>query len=355
VPRPGRQPSGGDSASHLRRLSTRIGSVLVRHDPHGDVRAVRAGEGGLDEPKWDGYRCTAVHDGATASLWSRRGTNLTPLFPEIATAAATQLAPGTVLDGELVVWSDGRLDFGALHSRMGRGPRSAAALARQQPASLAHFDVLAVEGHDLRPMALADRRRVLEEAAAAWRPPLNLSPATYDVDEATQWFEAYVVAGVEGLVVKGAAQPYPAGEWAWLKVKHRRTLDVVCAAAIGPRSAPQQVVAGLPVDGELRIVGRTGPLSPGARRALIPWLVPPAGPHPWPHTVAPGAFGRFDTNRSEPVELTLVEPIVVEVSADAAWSGASFRHALRLVRVRPDAEVPTVQASCRRGATPRTR
>jgi ATP-dependent DNA ligase len=165
---------------------------------------------------------------------------------------------------------------------------------------------------------------------------LNLSPATYDVDEATQWFEAYAVAGVEGLVVKGAAQPYPGGERAWLKVKHRHTLDVVCAAVIGPRSAPQQVVAGLPLDGELRIVGRTGPLSPGARRALVPWLAPPAGPHPWPQTVSPGAFGRFNANRTDPVELTLVEPLVVEVSADVAWSGTSFRHALRLIRVRPE-------------------
>jgi ATP-dependent DNA ligase len=148
---------------------------------------------------------------------------------------------------------------------------------------------------------------------------------------------------MEGLVIKGAAEPYPAGLRSWLKYKRRSTLDVVCAAVIGPRTAPQQMVAGLPIDGRLRVVGRTGPLSSTARRALARWLLPPAGEHPWPSRLPAGAFGRFGAARGA-VDLTLVEPIVVEVSADAAWDGSSFRHALRLVRPRPDAEVGSVTA-----------
>ncbi|QUC01983.1 MULTISPECIES: ATP-dependent DNA ligase [Cellulosimicrobium] len=284
-----------------------------------------------------------VRDDAGVSLWSRRGTDLTATFPEIAAAAAEQVAPGAVLDGELVVWTGGRLDFEVLQERMGRGARSAAAHARRRPASFALFDVLAVDGRDVRGRPLRERRALLEEAATSWRPPLNLSPVTGDVDEAREWFETYTVAGVEGLVVKGAGEAYRGGERAWLKVKHRATLDVVCAAVIGTMTQPQQVVAGLPIDGELRIVGRTGPLTPTARRALAVHLRPPAGEHPWPAQVAPGAFGRFNADRSEPVTLTRVEPLVVEVSADAAWSGRSFRHALRLLRARPDAEVSAVE------------
>jgi hypothetical protein len=129
-----------------------------------------------------------------------------------------------------------------------------------------------------------------------------------------------------------------------VKVKHRRTLDVVCAAVIGSLSAPQQVVAGLPIDDELRIVGRTGPLSAAARRALAAWLVPPTGEHLWPDQVSLGALGQWGAGRSSgPVTLTRVEPIVVEVSADVAWSGRNFRHSLRLVRARPDAEVAAVR------------
>lgn len=48
-----------------------------------------------------------------------------------------------------------------------------------------------------------------------------------------EWFETCAVAGVEGLVVKGGAHRYPGGKRVWVKVNHRRLLDVVCAAVIG--------------------------------------------------------------------------------------------------------------------------
>src|SRR4051794_2955030 len=61
-------------------------------------------------------------------VWSRKGADLAAGFPEIVQAALEQLEPGTVIDGELVVWRDGRLDFGALAPRLAyrgrRGPRA---------------------------------------------------------------------------------------------------------------------------------------------------------------------------------------------------------------------------------------
>ncbi|GAA4696284.1 ATP dependent DNA ligase domain-containing protein [Promicromonospora umidemergens] len=301
------------------------------------------------EPKWDGFRVVVTRDHSGAHLWSRRGTDLTSTFPEITSSASDQIESGTVLDGEVVIWSGGRLDFAALQTRMGRGSRNAAVHALRHPASYASFDVLAHAGRDIRNLPLDDRRRVLEELAAAWEPPLNLSPVTDDRSTATEWFENYALVGIEGLVIKGGAQPYPTGKRGWLKVKHRTTLDVVCGAVIGTRSSPQQVVAGLPVGEALRIVGRTGPLSPPARRALAQWLVPPAGEHPWPAQVSPTALARFNTSKG-PVDLTLVDPVVVEVSADVAWDGQSFRHILRFVRARPDTEVSSVTAPDNTGA-----
>lgn len=289
------------------------------------------------EPKWDGFRAVVARDEGGARVWSRRGTDLSLIFPEITEATAVQLERGTVLDGEIVIWSAGQLDFEALQERMGLGARSAAAHARQHPASLALFDVLVADGLDVRDRPFDERRALLEDLAVSWRPPLNLSPVTADRDVAAEWFETYSTVGIDGLVIKGGSQRYPAGQRAWLKVKRRRTIDVVCGAVIGTITSPQQVVAGLPIDGKLRIVGHTGPLSAAARRALVPWLTPPLGEHPWPRRVRPGTlYGRFNVDRSQPVDLTLVEPIVVEVSADAAWSGAASRHALRLVRVRPE-------------------
>ncbi len=248
-----------------------------------------------------------------------------------------------MLDGEAVIWSHGRLDFGALQSRMGRSAHRSATHAADHPASYAVFDLLAHDNRDQRQLSFDERRALLEQLAAGWRPPLNLSEVTADRELAIEWFETYPVVGIEGLVVKGAAQPYPTGRREWLKVKHRDTVDVICGAVIGRRTAPQEVVAGLPIDGDLRIVGRTAPLSPSGRRALAPWLEPPAEDHPWPARVLRTAFSRFNTARSDVVDLTLVEPVVVEVSADVGWDGQSFRHLLRFVRVRPDTEVSSVR------------
>jgi ATP-dependent DNA ligase len=160
---------------------------------------------------------------------------------------------------------------------------------------------------------------------------------TRDVDVARGWFEEMVSAGIEGLVVKGGSQAYRGGQRDWVKVKHRQTQDVVVGAVIGPRQRPEAVVVGLLEDGELRIAGRSTPLSASASRHLGALLRPPAGWHPWPEIVGSGALDRFNGGR-EPVALTLVEPVVAEVSADTARVGGKFRHGVRFIRLRSDLE-----------------
>ncbi|MGX5717957.1 ATP-dependent DNA ligase [Arthrobacter sp. MAHUQ-56] len=209
------------------------------------------------------------------------------------------------------------------------------ALAREHPASFVAFDLLAVAGHDIRATALAGRRELLEHLAADWSPPLNLSPVTRDRSEALQWFEDMPAVGVEGLMVKGAGQEYQGGVRQWWKVKRRQTVDVVCAAVIGPITRPQYVVVGLPMEGRLRIVGRSSALTAAAARELAAQLHQPAAAHPWPDIITETMLNRFSKDKG-PVSLTLVEPIVVEISADVAWSGNAFRHSVRYVRTRPE-------------------
>lgn len=72
------------------------------------------GPGWVFEPKYDGYRATPAVQGTTSRLVSRRGTNLTPLFPELAAAVLDQVPDGTQLDAEIVICQDGRLSFDAL-------------------------------------------------------------------------------------------------------------------------------------------------------------------------------------------------------------------------------------------------
>jgi ATP-dependent DNA ligase len=298
--------------------------------------------GCLYEPKWDGFRAGIVVTESGATIWSRQGKDLTRYFPDLVPAIVEHIPAGCVIDGELLIWSGDRLDFNALQSRMTTGKQAFPALVRERPASLAAFDVLAVAGHDTRALTLTDRRVLLEELAAGWTPPLNLSPVTADYGTALEWFEDFPPTGIEGLVVKGAAQRYEGGARQWLKVKHRDNLDVVCAAVLGRRDAPSALVVGLPLFGRLWIVGATSPLSRAASKALALHLHTPRPDHPWPEEISPTVLDRF-TSRKDPVRLTRVEPIVVEVSADVAWSGRSFRHPLRYVRVRPELDPAAVQ------------
>ncbi|MFJ5696545.1 ATP-dependent DNA ligase [Arthrobacter sp. NPDC093139] len=256
-------------------------------------------------------------------------------FPELAEAIAAAVPPGCVVDGEAVIWSDDRLNFSALQQRLGASPNSLPGLVREVPANYVAFDVLAVAGHDARDLPLHQRRALLERLATGWEPPLSLSPTTTDPEVAAQWFVELPHTGIEGLIIKGTDQPYTPGVRSWLKLKHRETVEVVCGAVIGPITRPSEVVAGLVLDGELRIVGRSSPLKTADARELARWLKLPRGEHPWPATVKGTTLDRFNRDK-EPVALTLVEPVVVEVSADTAWSGRSFRHALRLLRARPE-------------------
>lgn len=66
--------------------------------------------GAAYEPKWDGFRLVAVRD-ERVRLWSSRGNDLTDRFPDVADAVAAHLQPGTVLDGEVVMWDGDHLDF----------------------------------------------------------------------------------------------------------------------------------------------------------------------------------------------------------------------------------------------------
>ncbi|MDP9987353.1 ATP-dependent DNA ligase [Arthrobacter oryzae] len=241
-----------------------------------------------------------------------------------------------------MVWSGDRLDFDALQRRLVASKAGLPALVREQPASFVAFDLLAVAGHDIRDTPLEQRRELLEQLAAGWAPPLNLSPITKDRTQALTWFEELHLAGLDGLVVKGAAQSYQGGVRQWWKVKRRQSLDVVCAAVIGPMGRPQHVVAGLPVEGRLRIVGRSTVLPAKAARELAAYLRPPQGPHPWPEVITETTLNRFSKDKS-PVTLTLVELLVVAISADVAWTGNAFRHAIRYLRPRPELEPGNVQ------------
>ena len=316
------------------------------------------------EPKWDGFRCLLFRSAEGVVLQGRGRSrtsadevvDLAYAFPEVCAAAIEQLPPGIVLDGEIVIEQDGRLDFGALTSRL--RPRSAgeqaniARLAEALPAVFLAFDVL-WHVDDVMPLPFAERRAVLEAAAADWSSPLLLTPSTQDRDFAWSWFTGYESAGVDGLIVKPLADPYLPGKRAQGKVKHQRSADVVVA---GWRAHTKPGVDGGPVvgslllglndeDGTLHYVGASSAFTAAVRASLVDELAPLAvdadGTHPWlPPTQAriPGGPTRW---KKEQPWTPLRPELVAEVSYDQL-EGERFRHVAGFLRWRPDRD----PASC---------
>jgi DNA ligase-1 len=121
------------------------------------------------EWKWDGIRGQLIHRSSGCSLWSRGEELINDAFPELITLAES-LPQGTVLDGEVIVWPAAAAEpepFASLQRRLGRKAPSAA-LQRQCPACFIAYDLLEVDGHDLRPQPLVQRRQQLEDLRTSW-------------------------------------------------------------------------------------------------------------------------------------------------------------------------------------------
>lgn len=318
--------------------------------------------GCLYQPKFDGYRALAFHrpaaeTGPRVALQSRAGNLMTGGFPEIVAAIVEQVPPGVVFDGELVIWDGRGVNFSALAGRMG-ATRRAEELARTRPATYLAFDVLAVEGTDVRHLRLADRLDLLTALLSDARPPLQMVPTTRDVATARGWLADYAATpalGMEGVVIKGAADPYASGKRGWLKYRVRQTHDVVVGAVTGSLDAPSRLVLGYypdPAAGlddpaavaatpaadpdglRLQVAGASIPLGARQARSIGRLLVPATADHPWPDRMPAGWLGHW---AGASTRVRLVAPhVVVEVSSDTAFEYGRWRHQVRYMRVRTD-------------------
>ncbi len=218
------------------------------------------------EWKWDGIRAQVIHRRGEVFVWSRGEELVTGQYPEIAEAAGN-LPEGTVVDGEILAWKEGRvLPFAQMQRRIGRKKLGKKVLA-EAPVVLMVYDLLEEGGRDIREQPLAQRRARLEELVrAAADPRLILSP----VLEATSWqalAEAREQAhdrNVEGLMLKRRDSPYRVGRqrgdwWKWKVDPY--TLDAVLIYAepgMGKRS-------GLYTDYTFGIWDNAGKLVPFAK------------------------------------------------------------------------------------------
>lgn len=192
------------------------------------------------EWKWDGIRAQIIHRLGAALAWSRGDELLSDSFPE-AVDVASCLPAGTVIDGEILAWEEGKpLPFAMLQRRIGRKRVEPTLFADLEIVVMA-YDLLEAGGADVREQPLRDRRARLADIVEETQRrcpglPLRLSPAV----EVASWDEmATRLAesrdrGVEGLMLKRCASPYRVGrvrgDWWKLKIDPH-SIDAVLITA----------------------------------------------------------------------------------------------------------------------------
>lgn len=182
---------------------------LKDHPPKGDEWSW--------EVKWDGYRLAVHIEPQGIRILTRGGHDWTHRFPAIEQAARA-LGPATmIIDGEAVLLDEeGRSDFGLLQRSLGASGKKTG--SRASDAILYAFDLIYLDGHDLRGVEYRSRRHLLEDTLNGRDDAIRLSE-TLDAQPAIL-LEHVCRPGLVGIVGKHLDQPYRSGRTGdWVKVK----------------------------------------------------------------------------------------------------------------------------------------
>ncbi|MEV6840006.1 DNA ligase [Streptomyces sp. NPDC051133] len=212
------------------------------------VPALPVGTGWRYEMKLDGHRTVVWREEDTVRLQARSGRDVTAVWMDLALAAFEMLPPGVVLDGEAVIYTHGKIDFGAAQSRALSSPARARRLAEDLPAHFAAWDILLHPEHgDVRARRYDDRRALLTELFEEYdvRPPIQLVPMTDDPTVAMTWYQQLPEQGIEGVVAKRATSVYKAGR-IWKKVRHAETVEADVVGYTGSTARPRALAVRLP-------------------------------------------------------------------------------------------------------------
>jgi bifunctional non-homologous end joining protein LigD len=205
--------------------------------------------GWIFERKLDGVRCIAVRSGGRVRLLSRNELSLDARYPEIASDLAAAPCERFAVDGEAVAFDRGQTSFARL-ARRGHDP---------VPVFFYVFDVLWLEGCDVRPLPLLTRKRLLRETVRGGG-SVRLTPHRNGDGEA--FFAEACRKGWEGVIAKKAASPYAARRSRdWLKFKCAHGQEMVIGGFTEPRGSRIEfgaLLLGYYDDGALRYAGKVG-------------------------------------------------------------------------------------------------
>jgi ATP-dependent DNA ligase len=230
-------------------------------------------------------------------------------------------------------------------------------LAEQIPASVVFFDLLCEGDRDLLRTPFSERRALMDSLLRGLKPPLHVTPATRDLGVATDWFQRFEGAGLDGVMAKPATGIYEPNKRVMLKVKHERDCDCVVAGFRWHKGSEKEAVGSLLLGlfddaGELQHVGVCASFTDARRRDLVNLLGPyrenALANHPWKEWASwgsggdehggprrlPGATSRWNAGKDLSWE-PLRPELVVEVAYDH-MQGTRFRHTAQFRRWRDD-------------------
>ncbi len=229
--------------------------------------------GWIFEPKLDGVRALAFVRGASSGdggdaaakveLYSRRGNALTVQYPEVVDALRSQPVRDAVFDGEIVALDEhGVPDFQQLQQRINLSrPAEVRRIAETSPAYYYVFDILYLDGYDLRQAPLLDRKAILRRTLITGD---CIRGVDFERDDGVAIYEAATTLGFEGVVAKRGTSTYDAGARspAWLKIKKVNEQDFVIGGYTEGEGSRSKTFGGLLVgyyDGDdLRFASSVG-------------------------------------------------------------------------------------------------
>jgi len=201
------------------------------------------------ERKLDGIRCVAIRSGSEVQLLSRNDLSLNERYPELVQALAAECCEQFVVDGEVVAFDGSRTSFTLLAQRG----------QHHVPVFLYVFDILWLEGHDVRRLPLRTRKRLLR-AALEFHGPVRWTPHR-DRDGEALFAEA-CRKGWEGVIAKRADSPYVSTRSRdWLKFKCEQGQELVIGGYTAPRGSRTEfgaLLLGYFRDGRLEYAGKVG-------------------------------------------------------------------------------------------------
>jgi bifunctional non-homologous end joining protein LigD len=214
--------------------------------------------GWLYEVKWDGVRAMCYVEEGVLKMRSRNGHAIDAQYPEISILPRQLHARSAVIDAEIAALDErGVPRFERLQPRiMVTGESAVATAARRQPAVLFAFDLLYLDGYDLRAAPLIERKRLLKQVLE----PNDAIRYSEEFTDGPTLFEAARQQGIEGVVGKRAQSRYEsrrAGDWVKYKVVQSDSF-VLCGFTEGERDLFGALVLGIYEGGRLKWAGNVG-------------------------------------------------------------------------------------------------